>query len=129
MGKWAGALGASIVALLAPVIAMLATVSALVVCDLITGIAVAIQAKEKISSRGLKKTIVKLGIYLIVIVLSHVTELYLTRGVIPLLNIVTTLIGITELKSCVENLNILSGGSLLNSVMRAIDKYSSSGKK
>jgi phage-related holin len=120
---------AALVALFAPLVTIMGSTTLLVVCDLITGLLKARKRGEEITSYGIKKTVAKLGVYLTVIILAHITELYLTQGAIPVLNVVTSIIGITELKSCVENINILSGGNVLDVVMRAISKHVPTDKK
>lgn len=119
---------AALVALFAPLVMIFGSVVLLVVCDLIAGLLVARKQGEPITSFGLKRTVAKLGVYLLVITLAAITETYLTAGAIPVLNVVTSIIGITELKSCVENINILSGGNFLDVVMHTISKYGPSHK-
>lgn len=114
---------AALLALFAPIYTMLLSTGLLVVCDLITGMLAAKKRGELIMSGGIKRTVVKLCLYQLTIILAHVTEHYLTGGTIPVLNVVTSIIGITELKSCVENINVLAGGKVLDMVMAALDKH------
>lgn len=114
---------AAMVALFTPLLTIMGSMVFLVLCDLVTGILKAKKQGELITSYGIKRTVAKLGVYLLVILMSHVTELYLTQGTIPVLNVVASIIGITELKSCVENINILTGGGVLDAVVRAISKH------
>lgn len=110
----------AIVAVLAPVKMALLTTLLLVLVDLLTGLVAARKQGSIITSLGLKKTIVKLLVYELIIVLSYLIDTYLTGGTILLLNIVSGLIGITELRSVVENLNIITGDKLLDSLLNAI---------
>lgn len=128
LAKLADSTAAAALALFAPLLMIFGSVVLLVTCDLITGILVARKDKVAVTSFGLKRTVVKMGVYLLVITLAAITETHLTAGAIPVLNVVTSIIGITELKSCVENINILSGGNLLDVVMHAVSKYDPSHK-
>lgn len=114
-------LGLSILVVLAPIQSVMMTALILVMADLITGIAAARTKKQKITSSGFRRTITKLLIYQIVIVLGFLTETYLTGSLVPLSKIISTLIGLTEMKSLVENLNDISGGSLLKSLVKKLN--------
>lgn len=126
--KLVDAIVTALVALFTPLVTILGSTTLLVICDLITGVLKAKKQGEEVTSHGIKKTAVKLGVYLIVIVLSSVTETYLTNGQVPVLNVVTSIIGITELKSCVENLNIITGGTIVDTIMRAISQRNPANK-
>lgn len=115
----------SLVAILAPVHSVMAAAMVLVVCDLTTGIAASLRRKEKISSAKLKRTIVKLIVYEIAIVLGFIVETHLTGGTLPIINIIGCYIGLTELVSTYENIDSISGGKLLKAI---IDKLNSTRK-
>lgn len=110
------------VAVFAPAQGMLTTALLLIVIDLITGILASKKQGKKINSSGLQRTIVKLLVYEISIMLAFLTETYLLNHSIPVSNIVAGFVGITELKSCLENLNVISGGDLLKQI---VDKLGS----
>jgi len=111
-----------IAAIFAPAKAMILTSFILVVMDLVTGLLAARKQNIPITSSGLKRTIVKLAIYEIAIILGFLTQHYLLDGdTIPVANIIAGFVGITELTSCLENLNILSGNNILQVI---IDKLS-----
>lgn len=118
--KTVEALAASLIAIFAPIQATLMTAFCLVVADLITGVWVAIKQKQPIVSSGIKRTVLKLLVYEILICLSFLVDKYLTMDTIVVLNMVTSIIGITELKSVAENINIISGGSMLDGILKAI---------
>lgn len=118
------ALVASLLALFAPIQTMLVSTGALVICDLITGIMAAHKAGLPITSRGIKRTVVKLLVYDLAILLAHITEVYLTQHSIPVLNVVTSIIGITELKSCLENLQKLTGNGVVTAIVDRISSAS-----
>lgn len=116
---WALKISASLILIFAPVHGMMLTALALVVVDMITGIAAARKRGEKINSHGLKRSVIKLIIYQVAIMVSHLTEVYMLKGAIPLTVFVSGLVGTTELLSVLENLNSISGSDLLRA---AIDK-------
>lgn len=124
VGKLLDTLVASLLALFAPIQTMVLSTLALVVCDLITGIWVSKRRGIPMRSKGIKHTVVKLFIYELAIVLAYITEVYLTQSSIPVLNVVTSIIGITELKSCLENLNILLGGDVVKLILERISNDS-----
>lgn len=57
--------------------------------------------------------------------LAYVTQTTLTGDLVPALRIVTGLVGATELKSCLEHLDELSGGDLFK---KAVDTLTSQPK-
>lgn len=114
-----------IMGFLAPIEGMLLATLGLVIADLITGILASIKAKIPITSYGFKRTVVKLCVYELCIILAHVVGTYLTGPTIPVLHLASSLIGLTELKSVYENLNNITGGSLLSALISAIQKLSS----
>jgi len=105
-----------------PVKQMLITALCLVLADMVFGIFAARKRGEKLVSAGYGRTIVKIFVYGSSICLGFLTEKYLTGGTFPVLNIITSLIGLTEIKSILENLNEISGMDLLRAVL---DKLSS----
>jgi phage-related holin len=104
-----------------PVKATLFAVIALSLIDLLSGLLVAKKRGDPITSSGLKRTIVKLLVYEMVVLLGFITQQYLTGDLIPLVKILAGLIGITELKSVLENIEELTGLSLIKLL---IDKLS-----
>lgn len=101
------------VAVFIPIKAALLAIVALTLLDLVTGVTAAIRRKEALTSSGFKRTVVKLFVYLSVACLAYVVETYLTGELIPLAKIMSGLIGITELKSVLENLESITGLPLL----------------
>lgn len=115
-------IGIATLAIFAPAKAMILTSLILVLMDLISGLLAARKQGIPITSSGLKRTVVKLAIYEIAIILGFITQQYLIQSdAIPVANIIAGFVGITELTSCLENLNILGGNSILQMV---IDKLS-----
>lgn len=110
----------SILVILAPVKPVMITAFILVLADLVTGIWAAQKRHESITSAGLRRTITKLLIYQITIVLGFITQQYLTGDLVPLSKIISAFIGLTEMKSITENLNHISGGSLLKALVERL---------
>lgn len=106
------ALGALVITLLTPTQGAMLTVVALGLIDLITGIIASLKDGRPITSSGIKRTVLKLMVYEIAIVCSFVVERYLTGPDMPIMRYATTLIGLTEFKSILENLDMLAGGNM-----------------
>lgn len=111
-------------AFLAPMHSIIFSMLFLVFCDAITGVIAARKKKEKITSSKLSRTISKILVYFVTIVITHVINEHLLFGpdVIPLVSLVTSYIALTELKSILENLDKLTAGKMtfLGALMRAI---------
>lgn len=111
-------------AFLSPISNIIFGVVFLVLCDLVTGVVAAYRKKEKITSSKLSRTISKLLVYFVTVIITRVVSDYLLFGsdVIPLTSMVTSYIALTELKSILENLDKMSKGqhSALGSIIRAL---------
>lgn len=116
----------AIAAVFAPVQHVMLVTLAMIAIDLITGILAAKKQNLPISSSGLRRTITKLFVYEITIAMGFLVETYMTGATIPVVKIITSFIGLTELKSCMENLDIINGSSLLKTI---IDKLGSSNQQ
>lgn len=119
-------IGLSILAVFAPIRAIMATAMFLVIIDLITGLWAAKKRGESITSAGFNRTIVKTLVYQSAIMIGFLTEQYLTGDMAPVSKIITSYIGLTECLSVIENINTISGGSILKSL---IDKLGSQNAK
>jgi phage-related holin len=113
-------LAIAIIAVFAPAQAMILSSLALVLIDLITGVMAARKQSVPITSGGLRRTISKLFIYELAILLGFLTQTYLTGEHIPVASIISGFIGLTELTSCLENLNIIGGNNLLKVILDKI---------
>jgi hypothetical protein len=105
-------LGAALLILFAPIKAALATVMLLTLLDFVFGIRHAVKRKEKITSSGFKRTILKILAYETVIMLGFLVEQNLTGDLVPVVKVLSGLIGLTELKSVIENLQGITGTPL-----------------
>lgn len=110
----------AIIAFLMPVKMAMAAAIGLTAFDLIFGLLAAPHRKQKITSAGLKRTIIKIFVYEIVIALALVTETYLTQDLIPLVKLATSYIGLTELKSILENIEDITGVPALQTLIDSI---------
>ena len=115
----------SICILFAPAKTMCATALVLCLLDLALGIAASKRAGSSITSFGLKRTVMKILVYELALLVSYLVGAYLTQGVIPTLNIASSMIGLTELKSILENLDLIAGKPVLKSILDALQNGSS----
>jgi FtsH-binding integral membrane protein len=115
----------ALLAIFAPIKAAVLSVIVLVFADLILGVSAAVKQNEPITSSGLKTTVIKLAIYEVAILLAFLAQTYLTGSILPVCNLATAVVGLTELKSILENLDIIAGGSFFQSL---IDKVNNSNK-
>lgn len=106
----------------APIQSTLVTAAVLIAVDLISGLAAARKQKIPISSAGFGRTITKSFVYLSAICLGFIVQKYLMNDALPMVSIISSYIGFTELLSCLENINIIGGGDLLKNIL---DKLSS----
>lgn len=100
----------------APAKGMILAAFALVIVDLITGIIASHKTGKPITSSGLQRTIVKLFVYETAIMLAFIVQVYMMAD-IPVANIVSSFVGITELKSCYENIDLIAGENLLKRII------------
>jgi phage-related holin len=114
----------SILALLTPIKAALIAVMVLTVIDLVSGLLAARHRKEPITSNGLKRTMIKLFVYQLVIIMAFIVQQYLTGEMIPVIKILAGYVGIVELKSVLENIEEVTGMPIIKVL---IDKLVSMG--
>ena len=124
--KYIEVLVLAIIAVFAPVEATLLASLALVTVDFITGVVAAYKRKEPITSAGFKRTVGKLFLYEIAICMAFLAEHYLTGTVVPACKMVSTMIGLVELKSILENVDSISG---TNTFAALVDKLTQSEKR
>lgn len=120
MRQWIEGLIVSSVALLIPIKAVIITVGIVVFADLFTGILAAIKRKEKITSAGLSRTVAKMAVYQTVIITGYLIQVNLIANMLPLVNIVGSVIGLVEFKSLIENANFILGDDLFREVIKKL---------
>jgi len=118
--KLAEALIIAILVVLAPAKSMVIASLAFIGIDLITGILAAKRRGDRLTSAGLKRTIVKVFVYESAILLGFIAETYLIMGVIPVAKIISSFVGVTELKSVLENIDEIGGGDLLKTLLKQL---------
>lgn len=104
-------IGLIILALFAPIIQIILGVFFLIGVDLITGVIAAKRNCQKITSSKLSRTISKILVYVSTIIIVHIVQISLLfDGSVPLENLVSSYIALTELKSILENLDKMTKG-------------------
>ena len=126
--KYSAELMIAIMAVLSPITPILITVGILVGVDFIFAIYVAYKNKVKITSNKMSKTISKLLLYTMTIICIFLLEKFIMGDVLPLSRVAATLIGIVELKSILENWEILFGWSLWDKMMSLVKRGTSTTK-
>lgn len=96
----------SIISFFAPLALMYHTFTFTVLLDMITGMFAAKRRGEKIESKKMRKTILKLLIYILVASAFYMFQIAIIPG-FPFINVVFGLIILTELKSITENCDSL----------------------
>lgn len=104
------------VSILAPVGHVLTTMILFIFADLLFGVWASYRRKEPITSAGLRRTVSKLFVYDITVVLAFWAEKSLSLP-IPITSLVSGMVALTELKSILENVNSIGGGDLLKSII------------
>lgn len=120
------AIVATLASVFAPVQSILIVTFIMILADLATGIYAAKKRGEQIQSSAIRRTVSKIFVYEIAIALGFLAQHYLMGDVIPVSNMIASVVGMVELKSVLENLNSLSGQDLLKTV---IDKLGSKNKE
>lgn len=108
-------------AVFAPIKGAIVTVICLTIMDLITGIIAAKKRGEPLTSAGLARTVVKIAVYQVATLCAFLAQKYLILDVMPICTLVTSLIGLTELKSVLENLDSISGGSFFKVIISKLN--------
>ncbi len=117
---WIKALLISIWAILLPIHAILGAMITMIILDTILGIWCAIKNKEPVTSSKMRRAVSKTLIYLAAILSGFLCEQYLLSGFIPVTKLLASVIGLVEMKSILENLNILNGSPLFESIVKKL---------
>ena len=111
----------ALIAVFAPAKGMVVASMSLVFIDLGVGVWAAKKRQETITSNGLRRTIVKLLVYESALLLAFIAETYLVLDIFPLAKIVSSFIGVAEIKSIFENINDIGGGDLLKALVSKLN--------
>lgn len=104
-----------------PIAEWLAVIIFAVITDMVTGISAALKKKEQIKSRRMVDTIFKINSYFLCIMLAFIIENSLKMD-IPAVKILGALVLSVELKSIDENIKVITGISVFNSIIKAFKK-------
>lgn len=99
----------SLWAVFAPVQAIMGVTGGLIFVDLVTGIMAAHKKGEEITSKGISRTVAKIVLYELALATSFLVHQYMTGDLLPADKLVAGLIGLVELKSIMENINVANG--------------------
>lgn len=109
-----------LVCFFSPIKAAIISVIFLGLFDFIAGITASYKGGKPITSRKMYASVVKVTMYSILIVTSHMISKYMF-ALLPLVQIATSVIALVELKSLYENISIILGVDLWNKVKTKID--------
>jgi hypothetical protein len=110
-------LALAIVAIFAPEKAAILTVVMLCLADLLFGVWAAKKRGEHLTSAGFARTLSKICVYETALCLAYVTQQYLTGPLMPVCKLLAALIGTTEIKSILENLDEIYGGNFFGAII------------
>jgi phage-related holin len=123
---WGGYFAASLgwlISFILPIKDFLILTTALVILDLITGVVAAKKRGEKIRSRALMRTTIKLLLYYCAILATQGVQVVFAEK-IPLSYITAFTIAITELKSLLENVDAGTGSRLAKMIVEKLTNKS-----
>jgi hypothetical protein len=107
----------ALLAIIAPIKPMLIAAFVLAGVDLVLGLMVSRKKGVLITSSGLKRTVAKIFLYELAILMSYIAGTYLLDKMFPVTKLVAGFIGAVELKSILENLDILNGSPLFTTII------------
>ena len=108
------------VAVFAPIKGIIITTVVLVFVDLVLGVLAARKRGDPLTSSGLKRTVIKLLVYEVMLMLAFLAETYVMEGALPMVKIGGGFVGLVEFVSCLENLNEISGTNLLGPMLAKV---------
>jgi hypothetical protein len=114
---------------LMPVYPALLSILALPVIDCILALLCRYKSKQPLSPAKLRRTLAKIVTYETATVLAFIVETNLTGELIPAIKMVTGLIGITELASCLKHLDELGGSPMFASILNHLSPPDTSNKE
>jgi hypothetical protein len=118
MKDWLQGTIVSSVAFLLPIKLVILTAGVLIIADLFTGILAAKKREEKITSAALSRTVAKMAVYQTVIITGYMLQMNLLGNVVPVINLVGSVIGMVEFKSIVENANTILGTDIFKELIK-----------
>jgi phage-related holin len=111
--------------LVVPILPFVALTVVLVVLDMLTGIAAAYHRGEKITSKAMRRTVLKIALYMAAILACEGVHLVFllklgSSGVINLVFVASGLVAATELKSLLENVHTVTGVDFLTKITEVL---------
>lgn len=120
ISKYLQPLIVSTLAVFAPIKAILLVTIFLVLADLLSGIFAAKKRGEPISSAGLRRTISKFLVYNLAVISGFLVETYMISDLLPISKLIAGVISMVELKSILENLNVINGTDIFKTVLNSL---------
>lgn len=131
--KYLYGLSLSLLGVFAPIKALIVVATLLILIDAITGVLASRKEGRSITSAGFRRTVSKLFSYNGAIALCFLVEAFMIDGYFPLSKIAAAAVGITELKSVLENIDKLNGNPIFKAIIEKLgsinDTKSSEDKK
>jgi len=110
----------AVVTVFAPAKTALIAALALVFFDFVTGVLAARKRREKITSAGFKRTVGKIVLYETALCLAFLAQEFLLGDDVPAFKLISTMIGLVELKSILENLDTINGKPVFRAILKKI---------
>ena len=117
MKEWLVSAALAVIAIFAPAKQLFIATGVLIAADLITGLMAAHKLKQPITSAGLRRTVSKTLIYNLAVACGYLVQTHMMGDLVPVSNIISSAIGLTELKSVIENIDKIRGGSLFKDIL------------
>jgi phage-related holin len=104
-----------------PVKAAILSIILLALFDFITGVSASYKLGNKITSRRMYSSIVKVTMYSTLILASHLIEAHL-MDYLPMVKLATSSVALVELKSLYENVSVVLGIDLWSALKAVMDR-------
>lgn len=122
--EYVGGLFAALVLLLAPIHPVIISVGVLIFADAFIGIWAAYKRGERISSKRMGDSIVKMLVYQLVLISGYLVQTYLLSDFIPVVKLAAGYIGMVELKSLLENASTILGRDVFKEIISKLGSKS-----
>lgn len=119
----------AVLTVFAPIKASVIAIFVLTVLDLITGVIAAHKEGQPITSAGFKRTVIKLALYEIALCAAFLVQQYLTQDLFPASKLVAAIVGLTELKSMLENMDRISGDKFFVGIIAKVSSAKDDAQK
>jgi uncharacterized YccA/Bax inhibitor family protein len=106
--------------ILAPIHPIILSVGVLIFADVFFGIWAARKRGEKITSKRMSDSVVKMLVYQTVLITGFLVETHLISGAVPVVKLAAGYIGMVELKSLLENSSAILGRDIFKEIIAAL---------